>query len=139
MREQGWNSTSLAQESPSRLSKSCRVSCLVLVRVSRLGDFGRIERLGLSLRRETLAQARSRSDLGILSVISHPGERFWVLSDGHSRPGESDSPKRVFEVQWCCFVETLSRRGLCVVLGKGVTRPGERISPKRDKLMMLLF
>jgi len=92
VRDQSWNSASLAQASPSRLSESYRVSCLVLVRVSRLGDSGRIERLGLSLRRETLAQVRSRSDLGILSTISRPGERFWVLSDGHSRPSESDSP-----------------------------------------------
>jgi len=98
VRDQSWNFASLAQASPSRLSESCRVSCLVLVRVSHLGDSRRIERLGLSLRRETFAQARSRSDLGILSATSCPGERFWVLSDGHSHPGESDSPKQVFEV-----------------------------------------
>jgi len=48
-----------------------------LVHVSRPGDSGQIERLGLSLRRETFTQARSRSDLGILSAISRPGERFW--------------------------------------------------------------
>ncbi|QCE03109.1 hypothetical protein DEO72_LG8g1130 [Vigna unguiculata] len=60
-----------------------------------------------------------------------PGSKYETWMFYYRRGvGESDSPKRVFEVQWCCFVETSSRRGLCVVLGKGVTRPGERISPK---------
>jgi len=36
-----------------------------------------VERLGLPLRRETLAQARSRGKLDVLSVTSHLGERFW--------------------------------------------------------------
>jgi len=40
VREQSQNPASLAQGSPSRLSESCRVSFLVMVRVSRLGDQG---------------------------------------------------------------------------------------------------
>ena len=63
---------------------------------------------------------------------------FWsrreVLSDGHSRLGESGSPKRVQEVNWCIFVESSSRRGLCVILSEGGTRPGEKSSSKRDNV-----
>ena len=36
-----------------------------------------VERLSLSLRRETLAQARSRGILDVSSATSPPGERFW--------------------------------------------------------------
>ncbi|QCE04280.1 hypothetical protein DEO72_LG8g2315 [Vigna unguiculata] len=36
-----------------------------------------VERLGLSLRRETLAQARSRGNLDVLSATSRLCERFW--------------------------------------------------------------
>jgi len=38
-----------------------------------------VERLGLSLKRETLAQARSRGNLDVLSATSRPGERFWGI------------------------------------------------------------
>jgi len=36
-----------------------------------------VGRLDLSLRRETLAQARSRGNLDVLSTTSRPSERFW--------------------------------------------------------------
>jgi len=61
------------------------------------------------------------------------------MGDGHSRIGESGSPKRVLDVCSYMFVEDLSRRGVGVVLGECVARPGERISPKRDDGLMILF
>ncbi|QCD96147.1 hypothetical protein DEO72_LG6g849 [Vigna unguiculata] len=63
----------------------------------------RVERLSLPLRRETLAQARSRGNLDVLSATSRPGERFWGFErrvcSFRCRSGEKSSPKRDDEVQ----------------------------------------
>ncbi|QCD90316.1 hypothetical protein DEO72_LG4g1271 [Vigna unguiculata] len=45
--------------------------------------------------RETLAQARSRGNLDVLSATSRPGERFWGSErQGMAYPGKRISPKR---------------------------------------------
>jgi len=94
----------------ARLSEMATRSGM-LSAIFRLGEgVWRFEQTRVSLRREGLAQAR------------------------RSRSGEKVSPKRDIGISCDVFVETSSRRGLCVVLGKGVTRPGERISPKREDL-----
>ncbi|QCE11090.1 hypothetical protein DEO72_LG10g2323 [Vigna unguiculata] len=92
--EQRQNSASFAQASPSRLSESYRISFLVLVRVSRLGDQSSVERQVISLKREWLAQARLRRDLCVLSVNPCPGEELCVFKRTKSRSGEKSSPKR---------------------------------------------
>jgi len=76
-----WNRGKLYNFRPSKsispkrkLQNQVRVVCLVeLAQASRV----RIGRLGLSLRREWLAQARSWRDLCVLSAISRLGEGFW--------------------------------------------------------------
>ena len=50
-----------------------------------------VERLSLSLRQETFAQARSRGNLA---------RGFGVLSDGYARLGENGSPKRGRDETW---------------------------------------
>jgi len=49
------NSAILAQESPSRLSESCKSSFMVLVRMARSGGHFSVERHDLSLKRGWLA------------------------------------------------------------------------------------
>jgi len=68
-------------------------------------------------------------NLEVLSAISRPGEMFWVLSDWHSRLGESSSPKQVREVFSCVCVWLNTRLG---EVGCGFRRIGG--SPRRGDL-----
>ncbi|QCD96011.1 hypothetical protein DEO72_LG6g713 [Vigna unguiculata] len=70
-----------------------------------------VGRLDLSLRRETLAQARSRGNLDVLSTTSRPSERFWDSERQARRARLSEMTRynhcyTLAQARWACLSET---------------------------------